>query len=145
MFGPVVWFQDLLLSISMVKVSWHVAACGESIMTFPNAFWSFLLLISAPLIFFEIATYSRSKSETSYMLSRPKIQPQTNLKTNRGTRVQKLQRILYWTPYFMAEDWQFGFGSKPFRKCPQPNCAGNHFYFYNHCDESWENWGTKRN
>ena len=76
------------------------------------------------------------------MLSRPKIQPETNLKTN---RVQKLQRILYWTPYFMAEDWQFGLGSKPFRKCPQPNCAGNHFYFYNHCNESWENLATKRN
>ena len=73
------------------------------------------------------------------MLSRPKIQlesrPQINLNTS---QVPEMKRILYWTPYFMAEDWQFGFGSKPFSKCPQPNCAGDNFSY-----ETWIDSETK--
>ena len=73
------------------------------------------------------------------MLSRPKIQlesrPQINLNTS---QVPEMKRILYWTPYFMAEDWQFGFGSKPFSKCPQPNCAGDNVSY-----ETWIDSETK--
>ena len=46
------------------------------------------------------------------------------------TNVHKRKHILYWTPYFKAQDWQFGFGSKPFQKCPQPNCAGEKWNKY---------------
>ena len=113
---------------AMLKSSGHVDACEIVIMSLSNVYWTLLLFISAALIFFEIASLN-SNRKASDVFSRPKIlpesRPQINLNTSQETRVvQKLKRILYWTPYFMAEDWQFGFGSKPFRKCPQPNCAG---------------------
>jgi len=95
-------------------------------MTFPNVCWTLFLLLSTSLIFFEFTIYN-SNRKAGEVLSRPKIHPEVlpeiYLNTSQGSRVQKLKHILYWTPYFMAEDWQFGFGSKPFRKCPQPNCA----------------------
>ena len=93
-------------------------------MIVPNNPWLFLLLLCALLIFLEIASYSNSDGETNKITLRPKVQPEKYLKTNQVTNVHKRKHILYWTPYFKAQDWQFGFGSKPFQKCPQPNCAG---------------------
>jgi len=92
-------------------------------MTVPNDFWLFLLLLCALLIFLEIASYSNSDGGTNKIILRPKAQPEKYLKTNQVTNVHKRKQILYWTPYFKAQDWQFGFGSKPFQNCPQKNCA----------------------
>ena len=93
-------------------------------MIVPNNPWLFLLFLCALLIFLEIASYSNSDGQTNKITLRPKVQPEKYLKTNQVTNVHKRKHILYWTPYFKAQDWQFGFGSKPFQKCPQPNCAG---------------------
>ena len=99
-------------------------------MIVPNNFWLFLLLLCALLIFLEIASYSNSDGGTSKITLRPKVQPEKHLKTNQVTNVHKRKQILYWTPYFKAQDWQFGFGSKPFQNCPQPNCAGEKWNKY---------------
>ena len=120
-----------MVAINDLSGSCHVVTC-EIIMTFSNVCWTLFLVLSTSLIFFELAIHN-SNRRASEVLSRPKIHPESRpqiyLNTSQGTRVQKLKRILYWTPYFMAEDWQFGFGSKPFRNCPQPNCAGNNAMF----------------
>ena len=109
---------------SRLKNSSYVAAF-EIMMTFSNVFWTSFLVISTTLVVFEIATFT-SNMRASDVLSRPKIQPKSRPQIYLNTsQVPELKRILYWTPYFMAEDWQFGFGSKPFRNCPQPNCAGD--------------------
>ena len=136
-------------------------------MIVPNNFWLFLLLLSALLIFLEIASYSNSDGATNKIILRPKVQPEKYLKTNQVTSAQKRKHILYWTPYFKAQDWQFGFGSKPFQNCPQPNCAGEkwikyvfkpglmfHFWNLSHLhhfekimlsDEQGEGWKFRRN
>ena len=114
---------------SRLKSSGYVAAF-ETMMTFSNVFWASFLVISTTLVFFEIATFT-SNMRASDVLSRPKIQPKSRPQIYLNTsQVPELKRILYWTPYFMAEDWQFGFGSKPFRNCPQPNCAGDNCRFH---------------
>ena len=128
------WFQDVPNLSSRLKNSGFVAAY-EIMMTFSNIFWTSFLVISTTLVVFEIATFT-SNMRASDVLSRPKIQPKSRPQIYLNTsQVPELKRILYWTPYFMAEDWQFGFGSKPFRNCPQPNCAGDNFtrnMFYHH-------------
>ena len=122
---------------SRLKNSGFVAAY-ETMMTFSNVFWISFLVISTTLVVFEIATFT-SNMRASDVLSRPKIQPKSRPQIYLNTsQVPELKRILYWTPYFMAEDWQFGFVSKPFRNCPQPNCAGdnftrNMFHHHPHC------------
>ena len=99
-------------------------------MIVPNNFWLFLLLLCALLIFLEIASYSNSYGQRNKITLRPKVKPEKYLKTNQVTSAQKRKHILYWTPYFKAQDWQFGFGSKPFQNCPQPNCAGEKWNKY---------------
>ena len=33
-----------------------------------------------------------------------------------------MKKILFYTPFFSADDWNFGFGSNKFQKCPVSNC-----------------------
>ena len=50
--------------------------------------------------------------------------------TNKTASFDELKKILFFTPYFHMNDWQFGFGHKPFERfgCPVSNCytTNNH-------------------
>ena len=49
---------------------------------------------------------------------------------NKTATFDELKKILFFTPYFHMNDWQFGFGHEPFVKyaCPVSNCytTNNH-------------------
>ena len=54
------------------------------------------------------------------------IKPTTEIKhqeiSERSNKAQKLKTILFYTGIFTLEDWGFGFGQEPFKRCPVSNC-----------------------
>ena len=54
------------------------------------------------------------------------IQPSTEIKhqeiSEATNKTQILKKILFFTGIFTLEDWGFGFGQKPFERCPVSNC-----------------------
>ena len=43
-----------------------------------------------------------------------------NISTTKET--PNVKKILFYTPYFSMNNWGFGFGQKPFERCPVSNC-----------------------
>ena len=54
------------------------------------------------------------------------IHPSTEIKhqevSEATNKAQTLKKILFFTGIFTLEDWGFGFGQKPFERCPVSNC-----------------------
>ena len=61
----------------------------------------------------------KPEEKSEITIKTPKAKESKVLPTNED---KNLKKIYFWTSLFSLEDWGFGFGQKPFERCPESNC-----------------------
>ena len=86
-----------------------------------------LILISLASVMFELQKSNIQQSTFIVPKSAPKSHfgfVAKNQTSQKAFDFSKAKKILYYTSFFGAKDFDFGFGNEPFieRKCPDTNC-----------------------
>ena len=74
---------------------------------------------------FKPSVFKRSNYSKENFVEKNIMSTNITMRPNKSDLIKEIpnvKKILFYTPFFSMKDWGFGFGQKPFERCPVSNC-----------------------